>query len=475
MQTVTKKKPKILLLSDDLRMSSGIATMSREIVMGTVDKFDWYQVGAAIKNPDYGKLLDLSSDVQKRTGIEDANVKILPWNGYGNADLIRQLINSEQPDAILHFTDPRYWTWLYEIEHEIRQNCPIIYYTIWDDLPVPMYNSKFYASCDSLLCISKQTYGIVQNALKTAFGTEFNIVDETNSNFADDKNILIKYVPHGVNSSEYTPVEVPTEFKKEILGDNEYDFIVFWANRNIRRKQPSDVIWAFNRFCEKIGEDKSKKVALIMHTQPVDENGTDLYVVKDVIAPNRNIIFSDKRRPTEQLNYLYNLADVTINIAGNEGFGLTTVESVMAGTPIIVNVTGGLQDQCGFKLNGKSLTPTDYIKIGSVHDWREWESKLTHGEWVRPVWSRARSLAGSVPTPYIWDDRVDLEEVADSIVEMYNLGREELHIRGIGGRTEFMNETGFDGKNMCSLLVDGINQTINNWKPRKRWELYKIK
>lgn len=475
MQTVTKKKPKILLLSDDLRMSSGIATMSREIVMGTVDKFDWYQVGAAIKNPDYGKLLDLSSDVQKRTGIEDANVKILPWNGYGNADLIRQLINSEQPDAILHFTDPRYWTWLYEIEHEIRQNCPIIYYTIWDDLPVPMYNSKFYASCDSLLCISKQTYGIVQNALKSTFGSEFNIVDETNDNFNDDKNILIKYVPHGVNSSEYTPTEVPSEFKKEILGDSEYDFVVFWANRNIRRKQPSDVIWAFNRFCEKIGEEKAKKVALIMHTQPIDENGTDLYVVKDVVAPNRNIIFSDKRRPTEQLNYLYNLADVTINIAGNEGFGLTTVESVMTGTPIIVNVTGGLQDQCGFKLNGKPLTPTDYIKIGSVHDWREWESKLTHGEWVKPIWSRAKSLAGSVPTPYIWDDRVDLEEVADAIVEMHNLGREELHVRGIGGRTEFMNDTGFDSKNMCSLLVDGINQTINNWKPRKRWELYKIK
>ena len=44
-------KKKILLFSDDLRMSSGVGTMSREIVMGTVHKFDWVQVGGAIKHP----------------------------------------------------------------------------------------------------------------------------------------------------------------------------------------------------------------------------------------------------------------------------------------------------------------------------------------------------------------------------------------------------------------------------------------
>ena len=35
------KKKKILLLSDDLRMHSGIATMSREFVIGTAHEYDW--------------------------------------------------------------------------------------------------------------------------------------------------------------------------------------------------------------------------------------------------------------------------------------------------------------------------------------------------------------------------------------------------------------------------------------------------
>jgi hypothetical protein len=169
-------KKKILLLSDDLRLHSGIATMSRHIVFQTVDKFDWIQVGAGINHPDRGKILDVSSDVQKETGVSDASVKIIPWNGYGDATLIRQLLEIEKPDAILHFTDPRYFVWLYEIEAEIRQQCALIYYNIWDNLPDPMWNAAYYASCDALLGISRQTYGINRRVLETKYGDELDIV-----------------------------------------------------------------------------------------------------------------------------------------------------------------------------------------------------------------------------------------------------------------------------------------------------------
>jgi glycosyltransferase involved in cell wall biosynthesis len=465
MEEVTNKKPKILLLSDDLRMASGIATMSREFVIGTIDKFDWVQVGAAINHPEQGKMLDLSADIQQRTGIKDASVKVLPWNGYGNADLIRQLINTEKPDAILHFTDPRYWIWLYEIEHEIREQCPILFYAIWDDLPDPLYNRNYYESCDWIGCISRQTYGIIKRLSAL----------ENGKTWRTKKDWQVSYVPHGINTDVYKPTEVPKDFRNEILKGKEYDFVFYWSNRNIRRKQPADVIWAYNRFCEMVGKDTADRTALVMHTQPVDENGTDLPKVIEAVANGRNIIFSDKRRTVEELNLLYNIADCTINIANNEGFGLTTAESVMCGTPIIINVTGGLQDQAGFKLDGKYLTAEDYVELGSLHDWRKWEQKLTWGEWVKPVWSRSRSLAGSVPTPYIWDDRVDLEEVAIAMVEMYQLGREELSIRGIGGRTAFINEMGLGHLNMNSKMAEGIENTLKNFTPRKRWETFKIK
>ena len=459
------KKKKILLLSDDLRMASGIATMSKELVLGTAHKYDWFQVGAAINHPEAGKVLDVSQDIQQRYGIVDADVKILPWNGYGNPDLIRQLINTEQPDAILHFTDPRYWTWLYDIEHEIRQNVPLLFYAIWDDLPDPMYNRNFYESCDWIGCISRQTYGIIKR-----------ISDRSDkSTWKTKAPWQVSYVPHGINTDIYKPEEVSPEFRKQILGGNEYDFVLYWSNRNIRRKQPADVIVAFKKFCDKIGKEKADKCVLLMHTQPVDENGTDLPAVIEAVAPDVNIIFSDARRPVEELNLLYNIADVTINIANNEGFGLATAESVMCGTPIIVNVTGGLQDQCGFKVDGKYLNYEDYIRIGSLHEWRLWEDKAIPGPWAYPVWSRAQALAGSVPTPYIWDDRVDIEDVANTIVEVYNTPKDIRKANALKGREEFIGEMGLTHTNMCQQLINGIESTFENWKPRERFEVFKIK
>ena len=459
------QRKKILLLSDDLRMASGIATMSKEFVLGTAHLYNWFQVGSAINHPDQGKILDVSEDTKTVTGVEDASLKILPWNGYGNPDLLRQLINTERPDAILHFTDPRYWTWLYDIEHEIRQNVPILYYSIWDDLPDPAYNRNYYESCDWIGCISKQTYGITKRLMsKTDKPT-----------WKPFKEWQVDYVPHGINTDMYKPADVPIEFRKHILGDKQYDFVLYWSNRNIRRKQPADVIYAFKLFCDEIGKERADKVCLLMHTHPVDENGTDLPAVIRELAADCNIVFSDARRPQEELNLLYNIVDATINIANNEGFGLTTAESVMAGTPIIVNVTGGLQDQCGFRLDGKLLTADDYIKIGSLHDWRTWKDKVTYGQWVIPIWSRAQSLAGSVPTPYIWDDRVDVVEVSEAILQMYNKPAPERKASALKGREAFIGEIGLTSENMCKTMADGIDTAIANWVPRTRYELFKIK
>ena len=460
------KKKKILLLSDDLRMSSGIATMSKALVMGTIDKYDWFQIGAAINHPDKGKVLDLSDDTRKRTGIEDASLKIIPWDGYGNADMLRQIMNTERPDAILHFTDPRYWTWLYDREHEIRENCPILYYTIWDDLPDPLYNRNYYESCDWLGAISRQTYGIVSRLT--------SLTDKPT--YKPHADWQVSYVPHGINKNDFKPTDVPSDFRNKILAGNDYDFIFFWMNRNIRRKQPSDVIMGFKGFCDKIGKEKAKKVALVMHTNPVDNNGTDLPKVAQTLAPDCNVVFSTNKLNTDQLNYLYNMADCTVNIAGNEGFGLTTAESVMSGTPIIVNVTGGLQDQCGFKKKstGKYFTAEDYKQIGSLHNWREWEDKVTWGKWCIPLWPRVQTLTGSVPTPYIWDDKVDIYELSEAMNRMYETSKDKIKENGLEGRRAFIEDMGLSAKNMCQQLINGVESTFENWKPRKRYELFKI-
>ena len=114
-------KKKILLLSDDLRMSSGVGTMSKEFVVGTIKHYDWVQIGGAIKHPDEGKIINMNDSIRKELGVEDANLTIYPVSGYGSQQLLREVMSREKPDAILHYTDPRFWGWLYEMEHELRQ------------------------------------------------------------------------------------------------------------------------------------------------------------------------------------------------------------------------------------------------------------------------------------------------------------------------------------------------------------------
>ena len=248
-------------------------------------------------------------------------------------------------------------------------------------------------------------------------------------------------------------------------------------NRNIKRKQPSDVIWAFKKFVDGLPEEDKDKTCLIMHTAPKDQNGTDLIAVADRIAPGCDIKFSTERITQKELNYIYNIADCTINIAGNEGFGLVTAESVMAGTPIIVNVTGGLQDQCGFKKKStkKYFTAEDYKQIGSLHNWREWQDKVTHGDWVKPVFPKVQTMVGSIPTPYIIDDKVDVYEVADAIRYWYDKTPEQRTKDGLKGRKEFIGEMGLNAKNQNKQMADGILKTIENWKPKEKFNVYKLR
>ena len=62
-------KKKILLLSDDIRISSGIGTMSKSFVLNSLKDFDWVQMAGAVKHPESGKIISMSDAFAKETGI----------------------------------------------------------------------------------------------------------------------------------------------------------------------------------------------------------------------------------------------------------------------------------------------------------------------------------------------------------------------------------------------------------------------
>ncbi len=290
--------------------------------------------------------------------------------------------------------------------------------------------------------------------------------------------VYVAYVPHGINSKYFRPIDTQDsdyeefiKFKTNFKTQYKCDFIVFWNNRNIRRKQPGDVILAFKEFVRlaRISNPQANP-CLFMHTQVRDDNGTDLAEVKRAIAPECTIVFSDAKISTQHLNYYYNLADVTLNIASNEGFGLSGAESLMAGTPIVNNVTGGLQDQCRFE-DDKG----NWIVFDSTFTTNHTGKYKKCAPWAYPVFPSNRSLQGSPVTPYIFDDRCNYEDVAQGLYYWYE---QDVNFRvevGLKAREWMLgDESQMSAKKMSSNFIKYINHLIDNWNPVERYTFNKI-
>ena len=454
-----EQRKNILLLTDDIRLQSGVANVGKEIVIHTSHKYNWYNVGGAIQHPELGKIFDISEDVNGIAGIEDSSVKVQPYNGYGDPTLIRQLIKEQNIDAIFLITDPRYFEWLFQIENEIRKKTPIIYLNIWDDYPAPMYNKAYYESCDLLMGISKQTVNINKLVLGDKIATK-----------------IIDYVPHGMNSEVFYPIkensedaEKMEEIKKRLFGGKESKFTLFFNSRNIRRKSIPDTMLAWKYFVDQLPQEEADSCYFVLHTDLVSEAGTDLKAVRDYLfgSDYRNIIISNEKVPASTLNAFYNIADAQILLSSAEGWGLALTEAMLTGTPIIGNVTGGIQDQMRFEdENGNWFTPSADVPSNHTGKYKN------HGKWAFPVFPNNRSLVGSPRTPYIWDDRCRPEDATEQIMKLYNMSHSERKEAGLEGlEWATGDEAGFTSGKMAKKVENNIDKLFATWTPRKNYEL----
>jgi len=416
-----KKKIKLLVIADHMYSPSGVGTQTRYIMEHLLNTGDYSirYLGGAMKHEDYAP--------QKSEKWGD-DLIIYPVEGYGTHEVVRSIIRTEKPDMMWFMTDPRFFGWLWEIEDEIRPLMPMVYYHVWDNYPYPDYNEPFYSSNDVVVSISKVTDDIVRNV---------------------SPDLEVHHIPHAVDSEIFQPIDKEEKklAKQQFMPDAVDKFIVFWNNRNARRKQPASLIFYFNEFLKKVGKDKAQ---LIMHTDVHDPNGPNLEeILHKLNMTNGEVKFSTQKIETSQLAMMYNLSDATINISDAEGFGLSTLESLSCGTPIIVNMTGGLQEQ--------------------VTDGENW-----FGVGIDPA---AKAIIGSQDIPYIYEDRVSQEGVVDALMELYNK-RDELEEIGELGREHVLKN--YNYKNYCKnwdALLKAVNDRCGSWETRRNyqaWELIEV-
>jgi len=418
------KKIKIFIIADSPLAPSGVAGQTRYMIEGLLKtgKYKFVCFGGAIKHPDY-------TPIQVDPYGEDW--KIYPVDGYGNPDQVRSCLQAEKPDVMWIMTDPRFYTWLWSMENEIRAVVPLVYYHVWDNYPYPMFNRDYYMSNDFIATISKLTDDIVANVAP---------------------EVERERVPHTVNTNIFKKYDdsVVSEFLLQNGLAKDLDskkFTFFWNNRNARRKQSGSVLWWFSEFLDKIGRDKAR---LIMHTEPKDPNGQDLEAIMNQVGlDNGEVLISVKKVSLEELALLYNASDCTINISDAEGFGLATLESLSCEVPVIVNMTGGLQEQ--------------------VTDGENW-----FGKGIEPS---SKAVIGSQEVPYIYEDRISKEDFLNSLEEMYNASKEEREEMGRQGRQHILSNYGFeDYVKQWDSVLSGVVERHGSWETRKykSWEFMKL-
>jgi len=415
---MTEKKIKIFTISDMPLSPSGVGIQTKNVIESLLKtgKFQVITFGGAIKHPKYDPI---------RTEEWGEDWTIFPVDGFGNPDMVRSVIRNHRPDLLWFMTDPRFFGWLWEIEDEIRSQIPMVYYHVWDNFPAPVYNAKLYNSTDVICAISKVTHAIVEE-----------VAPEVES----------YYIPHAVDSEVFKPLgRIAAEnLRKNQLEDSKDKFIFFWNNRNARRKQSGTLLYWFKEFLERVGEDKA---TLIMHTEPKDPNGQDLeHIAKELnMHENGQVFFSKEKYPPNVLAEIYNMVDCTINISDAEGFGLATLESLSCGTPIIVNMTGGLQEQ--------------------VTDGENW-----FGIGLEPV---SKAVIGSQDIPYIYEDRLNKEEFIDALTTMLETSEEDRDKMGEAGREHVMKNYNFEDfiKRWPELLED-IHNRYGSWETRKGYKTW---
>jgi glycosyltransferase involved in cell wall biosynthesis len=411
------KKLKILALSDHALSTSGVGTQSRHLFNGLVSKGNWSirQFGAALKHSDY------------RTVVVNDDLIIKPIDGFGNPDMLRVALASEKPDILFIFTDPRFFTWLFDMEDEIHQICPIVWWHVWDNYPYPAFNEWMYKATDLLNCHSHMTYTMLKETKK--YGKKLN------------------FIPHTLPAEVFSPLpdKEVQKAKTQLLGaERKDDFVGIWINRNAKRKRPNDVLESWKLFLESLYKEKGHKNAtLIMHTDPNDHEGPNLLKTSEMLGLENNVVFSRDRLDFDQMNILYNISDFCINISFAEGFGLGTLESMMTGTPIIATKTGGM--------------------IRQVIDHRD-GSENGVGLNVE-----SQTMVGSQGVPYIYEDYVSCQTISEGIMKLYRLTQSEKTVL----REKVLNyaREEFSHKNMINEWNDTLLDVHTNWKKDyKRWE-----
>ena len=186
-----------------------------------------------------------------------------------------------------------------------------------------------------------------------------------------------------------------------------------------------------------------------MHTEPTDSEGPNLFETSKMLKIENNVFFSRERLDFEQMNILYNISDFCINISFAEGFGLTTLEAMMTGAPIIAAKTGGLTRQVINHKNGQQNGVALDIDV--------------------------KTLVGSQSVPYIYEDYVSNKNISAGLMKLHTMWyKDPKKYKRLRKKVLKYAREEFSHENIVNLWHDSMLKAISDFKNKSNNPSWKI-
>jgi len=256
-------------------------------------------------------------------------------------------------------------------------------------------------------------------------------------------------VPHFLSKEEFYHMNKKDERLVNLKKQNNIDdnTTVFLFNSvNMNRKNLIQLIETFSIF------SKDKDVLLIIKTvQSIA--GFNIGNALDYFGCEKVKVIDNGFMSADFMLLLYNMADFTVNISYNEGFGLSILESLQCGTPVLINMTGGLQDQL------------------MIHDVVEQNNNYvltTAGMGMYPTF---RKLTASHAANWIYEDYIDNDLIITSLEKLYFLKKSGYFTDDVKDKISAKTAEIFN----IDKYIDSIHNVIINSKYHEgKYFMYKL-
>ncbi|HEV7669865.1 MAG TPA: glycosyltransferase [Thermoanaerobaculia bacterium] len=277
-----------------------------------------------------------------------------PWPIYpaGGADRLQwgvaridALVREIQPDLVFLLHDP--WV-LAPALAQLRAfpGLPVVVYASFNAGPLDPETLAPFSGCARFVVYTEFARRAVAEGLARAADAAETPAGEA-LRFPE-----IEVLPHGVDTGVFHPVEPDRDRARRLARERLFPqnpeltdaFVVLNANRNQTRKRIDVTVEGFARFAA----GKPPNVHLHLH-MGLDDQGWDLQRLARRLGIDDRLILTNPSRgipsvSDAELNLIFNAADVGINTATSEGWGLVSFEQAAAGlAQVVPGHTSGLE------------------------------------------------------------------------------------------------------------------------------------